>query len=215
MAPIYESELAGLHEPAKSTEKLRAYNDTLANLSRLEQHRLSLPFQLRLPAGAAAAFLGGACLGISYGARTAGLRFRAEHAHKLPTSSTGWYLYHKSKNYHVMLGGVKEGLRMGTKLGFWVGGFFAVEEAIDQVRGGTPDFLSSVVAGLSVAGGFSAWNRFPLLTAARTAKVGLLSGLAFGLAQDALGVVKGQRPFYVDLLFGKRRTITEMLGDGA
>ena len=121
--------------------------------------RLSLPFQYRLPTATAGAFFTGMFLGLTHGSQTAGLRFRAENSHRLPKSSTGWYLYHKSKNYHMMLGGVKEGLKMGTKVGFWVGGFFTVEEAIDRARGGRKDFLSTVVAGLSVAGGFSAWSK--------------------------------------------------------
>ncbi|MCJ1382934.1 hypothetical protein MMC17_006047 [Xylographa soralifera] len=166
--------------------------------------RLSVPFQIRFPATTAMGFFAGSFLGIYHGSQTAGLRFRAENAHRLPTSPTGWYLYHKSKNYHVILGAIKEGLKMGGKVGFWVGGFFAVEEAIDRVRGGRVDFLSTVVAGLSVAGGFSAWHRFPLITAARTAKIGLLSGLAFGLSQDALGLAKGRRPFYVDFILGSQ-----------
>ena len=120
--------------------------------------RLSLPFQVRLPVTIATGSIAGSVLGLSHGSQTSGLRFRAENAHKLPTSSTGWYLYHKSKNYHMMLGGIKEGLKMGSKVGFWVGSFFTIEEAIDQVRGGRADFFSSVVAGLSVAGGFSAWS---------------------------------------------------------
>ncbi|MCJ1376227.1 hypothetical protein MMC20_007468 [Loxospora ochrophaea] len=103
-----------------------------------------------------------------------------------------------------MFGGGREGLKMGAKMGFWAGTFFTVEEAVDLVRGGSQDFLSSVVAGLSVAGGFSAWNRLPLLTAARTAKMGLVSGLAFGLAQDALSVAKGQRLGYFDFILGRR-----------
>ena len=59
----------------------------------------------------------------------------------------------------MMLGGVKEGLKLGSKVAFWAGGFFVVEEAIDRVRGGKRDFVSTVVAGLSVAGGFSAWSK--------------------------------------------------------
>lgn len=62
-----------------------------------------------------------------------------------------------------MFGGVKEGFKMGGKIGFWVGTFFTVEEAIDRVRGGRRDFLSTVVAGLGVAGGFSAWRKFFLM----------------------------------------------------
>lgn len=123
---------------------------------------------------------------------------------------------------------------MGTKVGFWVGTYIAIEEAIDRARGGRADFLSSVIAGMSVAGGFSLWSkcplpgilraeqteltasdRFPLVTAARTAKIGLLSGLAFGLAQDALALAKGQRPFYVDMLFGKEHSQREQPVDRA
>ena len=87
----------------------------------------------------------------------AGMRFRAEHCHNFPTTPAGWYLYHKSKNYHVMLGGIREGVKMGAKIGFWAGAFFVVEEAVDRRRR-TKDFLSTVVAGLAIAGGFSAWS---------------------------------------------------------
>ncbi|MCJ1298252.1 hypothetical protein MMC08_001041 [Hypocenomyce scalaris] len=168
--------------------------------------RLSFPFHFRLPVAATGAFAAGLFLGLSHGAQMAGFRFRAENSHRLPTSPTGWYLYHKSKNYHMALGGIKEGLKMGGKVGLWVGGFFTVEEAVDRFRGGRRDFFSTVIAGLSVAGGFSAWNRFPLITAARTAKVGLISGLAFGLAQDALNLAKGRRLAYVDFVLGRNRS---------
>ena len=123
--------------------------------------RLSVPFQYRLPAATIASFVTGGFLGASYGSQTAGLRFRAENAHRLPDTSTGWYLYHKSKNYHMALGAIKEGLKMGSKVGFWAGSYFALEEALDQAWG-RRDFLSSVVAGLSIAGGFSAWSDTPL-----------------------------------------------------
>lgn len=43
-------------------------------------------------------------------------------------------------------------------------------------------------------------DRFPLITAARTAKVGLYTGLALGLIQDALGLARGRRVGYVDFL---------------
>ena len=125
-------------------------------------NRLSIPFSIRFSAATAAAFLTGAALGISQGGKTAGMRFRAENSHRFPTTSTGWYLYHKSKNYHVMLGGIKEGLKMGSKIGFWAGGFFVIEEAVDRWRG-TKDFLSTVVAGMTIAAGFSAqpWSECP------------------------------------------------------
>lgn len=118
-------------------------------------NRLSVPFFIRSPAATAVAFVTGAALGISHGGTTAGMRFRAENSHRFPTTSTGWYLYHKSKNYHIMLGGIKDGLKMGSKIGFWAGSFFVVEEALDELRG-TKDFLSTVVAGMTIAAAFSA-----------------------------------------------------------
>lgn len=123
----------------------------------LYENRLSIPFLIRLPTTTAAAFITGMALGLSHGTKTAGLRFRAENSHRFPTTSAGWYLYHKTKNYHAMLGGIKEGMKMGFKISFWAGSFFLIEEAVDQLRG-TKDFLSTVVAGLSISGGFSAWS---------------------------------------------------------
>ncbi|KAI9755785.1 MAG: hypothetical protein M4579_004148 [Chaenotheca gracillima] len=164
--------------------------------------RLSLPFSGRVTFCTAISCLAGFGLGASHGSQTAGFRFRAEHAHKLPQSSTGWYLYHKSKNYNMMFGGVKEGLRMGGKVGFFVASFFTIEEAVDRVKG-TRDFVSTVVGGLGVAGGFSLLNRLPLPVAARTARLGLVVGLGYGLLQDALAVARGRNPEYVDFLLGK------------
>ncbi|KAJ9621859.1 hypothetical protein H2203_006739 [Taxawa tesnikishii (nom. ined.)] len=183
--------------------------------------RLSIPYMLRLPTAILFSSFSGFLLGAAHGGSTSALRFRAENAHRLPTSQVGWYLYHKSKNYHVMLGGIKEGLRMGFKVGFWSGSFFAMEEAegeerelgLEKMEGEDEvwvqrDFLSSVVAALGTAGGFSAWNRFPVPTAARTATIALKLGLGFGLAQDALSLMRGRRLGYIEVtrkfIFGKR-----------
>ena len=127
----------------------------------LYENRLSIPFFIRLPTATAGAFITGMALGLSHGSKTAGLRFRAENSHRFPTTSTGWYLYHKSKNYHAMLGGIKEGMKMGLKISFWTGAFFLIEEAVDRLRG-TKDFISTVVAGLSISGGFSAWSTYSI-----------------------------------------------------
>jgi hypothetical protein len=124
--------------------------------------RLSLPTPIRLSLATASAFVLGLGLGMSHGAQTAGLRFRAENAHRLPKTPTGWYLYHKSKNYHIALGGVKEGLKMGVKISAWAAAFFYIEDCLDEVRG-DKDFLNTLVASLSVAGGFSLWSMCFLL----------------------------------------------------
>lgn len=122
------------------------------------QDRLSIPYIGRISAATTGAFLTGMFLGLSHGMQTSALRFRAENSHRFPTTSIGWYLYHKSKNYHVMLGGVKEGFKMGLKVAFWAGGFFVVEEAVDRLRG-RRDFVSTLVAGLGIAGGFCTWSK--------------------------------------------------------
>lgn len=123
-----------------------------------EQSRLSIPPVPRIAYTSLGAVIIGAGLGISYGASSAGMRYRAENAHRLPTSQTGWYLYHKSKNYTMMLGGIKEGAKMGLKIGGWVTSFFLIEEGWDQARG-EKDFVNTVLASASVAGGFSLWSR--------------------------------------------------------
>lgn len=122
-----------------------------------ENSRFSLPWGKRLPVVASLSFVAGMALGLSHGSQTTGLRFRAENAHRLPTTPTGWYLYHKSKNYNMALGGVKEGFKMGAKVSFWTAAFFSVEEIFDRYRG-TKDFVNTVIASLSVAGGFSLWS---------------------------------------------------------
>ena len=123
------------------------------------EHRLSLPFPFRVLLGGSAGLVTGFCMGASRGGNMAGLRFRAEHAHILPTNKQGWYFYHKSKNYHVMLHAIKQGFRMGSRLCFWGTTFLVVEEGTDHLRG-TADFMSTGWAGLTIAGAFSALSRY-------------------------------------------------------
>ena len=72
---------------------------------------------------------------------------------------------------------IREGFRMMFRVVPWGVGFFVLEEAVDQVRApvwvddggggegwvreveGRQDFLSTVVAGVGTAGGFSLWSR--------------------------------------------------------
>ncbi|KAJ0167302.1 hypothetical protein CTA2_3320 [Colletotrichum tanaceti] len=166
------------------------------------ESRLSIPTPARIPLAGMLGFGIGATLGLAHGGRTAQLRFRAEHAHKMPTTTTGWYLYHKSKNYHAMQGGLREGIRMGSRLSFWTLLAFSLETTVDRYRGKT-DLLSTILASLTVAGSFSLWNRFSLPTAARTARYGLLFGLVYGGMQDIVGFARGRPIGYVD--FVRRR----------
>lgn len=120
--------------------------------------RLSLPTPQRLLLGTSTAFLVGLTLGGTHGFGTAGLRFRAENAHRLPKDPTGWYFYHKSKNYRMMLDGVREGVRMGGRVAVWTLVFLGTEEVWDNVRG-RRDVGNTVIASATVAGGFSLWSK--------------------------------------------------------
>ena len=92
-------------------------------------------------------FVAGGFLGLTHGGLMARLRFRAENAHRLPTTTRGWYFYHKTKNYHVLLAGIKAGFRTGGRVGFWTGSFGALVSAVERLRGGNADFVSPTVAG--------------------------------------------------------------------
>lgn len=122
--------------------------------TQLLDNRLSATFEARCVVGSAAASLGGLGLGVAHGSKTAALRFRAENSHRFPTTSTGWYQYHKSKNYVCMLEGVKAGFKLGARLSVWAACFFYVEEVVDDARN-RRDFFSTVVASLTVSGVFS------------------------------------------------------------
>lgn len=128
---------------------------------------------------------------------------------------------------------------MGLYIGFWTALFFAMEEAVDTLRGdvidgvrgrgrwvdvgprslleedemerrgnGQADAGSTVLAALGTTGLFSLWSRLPLPTAARTAKTAFKFGLGYGLAQDALSILRGRRVDYAEwirgLLLGER-----------
>lgn len=166
--------------------------------------RLSMQPATRINVGFTSAAIVGGLLGFTEGSKRASLVFRAENAHRLPTSQKGWYFYHKSKNYNGMLGGAKEGAKMAFKTSIWVAGFITMEDAVYQWRGagGQRDCFSSLTAGLTTAGLFSLWNQFPVPTAARTARLGLKIGLGYGLVQDLFSVLQGRKVGYVE--FGKR-----------
>ncbi|GAO13642.1 hypothetical protein UVI_02017490 [Ustilaginoidea virens] len=154
--------------------------------------RLSIPTPARILLGSASSGVIGFTLGAMQGGQTAQLRFRAEHAHKMPDTTTGWYLYHKSKNYHAMQGGIREGFRMGAKTSFWSFVALGLESTVDRYRGSS-DMFSTTMATLTVAGAFSLWP-------GRTAKLGLLFGLAYGGVQDLVGLARGRPIGYVEAL---------------
>ena len=117
--------------------------------------RLGIDVEKRIPYATMCAFFPGLALGYVHGSKKAGLLFRAENAHRFPTTSTGWFQYHKTKNYISIVGGVKDGLKMGAKLGVGALAFSLFEETVDYARHEERDFLSTVTAGLSFSGIYS------------------------------------------------------------
>ncbi|KAF3399693.1 hypothetical protein DPV78_006589 [Talaromyces pinophilus] len=164
--------------------------------------RLGMNIEKRLPLTALTAFSVGLGVGANHGARKAAYQFRAENAHRFPTTSTGWFQYHKTKNYKAIVGGVSDGFRLGTRLGVGAMAFVLFEETVDCARHDRRDFLSTVIAGLSFSGMYSLLARHDIYTAARTTKLGLKLSLVYGLTQDALATMKGNRPPYIQYLFG-------------
>lgn len=144
----------------KQTAEERAKNqpaiDAFHQLAR-ENERLSVPPAMRIPVAGISSFVVGMTLGMAHGSKTAALRFRAEHSHKLPTTTTGWWMYHKSKNYVMGAGGVKEGIKMGFRVSIWTTSMLAVEHMYDQRRH-SKDCINTVMASLTVAGAFSLWS---------------------------------------------------------
>ncbi|KAL2840461.1 hypothetical protein BJX68DRAFT_186321 [Aspergillus pseudodeflectus] len=171
--------------------------------------RLGMEVGQRLPLTALSAFSAGMAIGSYYGSKTASYRFRAENAHRFPTTSTGWFQYHKTKNYVAIVGGVKNGMKLGFKLGAGALAFCLFEETVDYARHDKRDFLSTVTAGLSFSGIYSLLARHDVYTAARTTKLGLKLSLAYGLMQDALESLKGNRPAFVDFIMSQGRTRAE------
>lgn len=82
------------------------------------------------------------------------MRFLAENAHRPPKTLEEWYFYHKTKNYRVVLGGLKQSGRDGVKFAgagvTWIG----FEEAAKRVGMGE---MKEVVAGVGLAGLVSAF----------------------------------------------------------
>jgi hypothetical protein len=176
-----------------------------------------MTFDTRMLLALSSSFLCGFTLGASHSGHLAAMRFRAENAHRLPISQPGWYLYHKSKNYYKAREGIVVGVRRGIHLAAWTSIFFIVEESMDVFRGTwragrtlaemegvdeldmrdmhksvelQRDFWSSAGAGMVTGGLWSAWNGFNMVTAAKTIRLGLVVGAAYGLGQEGITWVK-------------------------
>lgn len=209
-------ELPPKKEEAQSLSDL--INQGGFHLSGYPNERLGMPLAIRAPFLTSVSFITGFGLGATTGGRRRADRFRAENSHRFPTTQAGWYLYHRSKSYNTTVGAVTEGVKFGGQLAIFAGAFMAVEEIMDRSRGrlfaqvdeeyakGQRDAANTVVAGMSTVGLYIAWKRMDVFAAGKMARMALKYSLAYGLAQDALGCLKGEQPGYVRWVFGKARS---------
>lgn len=123
-----------------------------SNTPRKPAIRLTIPPRYYLLPGAA--ILIGTTIGLRRGARTASLQFLAENAHRPPTTVQGWYFYNKTKNYRILMSGLKEAgkdaIKLGATAAIWVG----IEQGCGQLGPPWTD-VSEVVAGAGTAGVFA------------------------------------------------------------
>lgn len=198
--------------PEPDTNLAEDIDATLQAVTRQPQ-RLGLHPVIRITLIGAISFFAGFGLGSAHGATTAALRYRAENAHRTPTSRTGWYLYGKSRNYHAIIGGVTEGGKNGARFAAWTTLFLAIEEGLDRARGkvfasrqdreegrlarGQRDFLNTVSAAVAFSGLYGWTHGFDRWSAQRLTRSAVRFAVPFGLAQDALASLRGERPWYV------------------
>ena len=132
----------------------------------------------------------GVTIGLFRGTRRASLQFLAENAHRAPTTLQGWYFYNKTKNYRMILGGLRQGGVDGIRMGLTGLGWVAFEQGMR--RGGLDD-VREIGAAIGTAATFSAlcesWQlaiyawlkclttaRLPWIAARRAMLLGLLAG---------------------------------------
>ncbi|KAG1350344.1 hypothetical protein G6F62_003302 [Rhizopus arrhizus] len=120
-------------------------------------------------------------IGAFLGGRQSGLQYLAENAHKLPTTVQGWYFYHKTKNYKMMLGGMKKGMRYAGKTGGLCLLYGSLEAALDGARQ-EPDVLNSVAAGVMTGTIFSTLTKL----SRGSFKYSIMFGATFGLVAGGL-----------------------------
>ncbi|KAF8592618.1 hypothetical protein K439DRAFT_1504260 [Ramaria rubella] len=161
-----------------------------------EAIRLTIPREYYLLPGFMATT--GATIGLFRGTRKASLRFLAENAHRAPQTMAGWYFYNKTKNYRMILGGLRQcgvdGLRLGlTGLG-WVG-------AEEGMRRGGLDDVREIGAGIGTAGVFAAIYGLPWTGTRRALVLGALTGTTMRvlrLARDRLEAEAVRRGGWAD-----------------
>ncbi|KAI8987518.1 hypothetical protein BDF20DRAFT_850689 [Mycotypha africana] len=158
--------------------------------------RAGLPTKTRLSLITSVGAFWGFGIGCFLGAKQTGLQYLAENAHRLPTTVEGWYFYHKTKNYKMMLGGVKRGSKFALKTGGLCLMYGSIEAALDYARGGEADMVNSVVAGVTTGTVFSALTKLTRASTKYSIMFGAVVGLVTGGLSDLYRFASGDAPAY-------------------
>ncbi|PSR74984.1 hypothetical protein PHLCEN_2v9398 [Hermanssonia centrifuga] len=151
------------------------YERTDDDAPKPRQIRINVPDRYYLLPGTAVVL--GITIGLFRGSRAASLRFLAENVHRPPTTVQGWYFYNKTKNYRLIMGGLKEAGWDALKLGTAAAGWVCIEEGSRRL-GEPVAGVGEILAGVGTAGVFSAVYRLPRRAAGRTMMLGLMIGSA-------------------------------------
>ncbi|KAI9311538.1 hypothetical protein BX666DRAFT_938931 [Dichotomocladium elegans] len=138
----------------------------------------------------------GFSIGSFLGGRQAGLQYLAENAHRLPTTVQGWYFYHKTKNYRMMLGGIKRGMVYAGRTGGLCLMYGTAEALLDKVRG-EEDVANSIAAGILSGALFSTITKLTRGSARYAVMFGAAFGLAAGGLSDLHRSIAGNPPTYL------------------
>lgn len=87
---------------------------------------------------------------------------------------------------------------MGGRIAFWTAGLLAIEDMCDRWRG-KKDVVNTVVASLSVAGGFSLWSEFYFYFILSIFVSGICSGFGFWSCACDSDCVRGSCDFDMNL----------------
>ncbi|RUP44766.1 hypothetical protein BC936DRAFT_149032 [Jimgerdemannia flammicorona] len=158
--------------------------------------RAGLPPASRILTMTTVGSLWGFVIGSYIGGRQSGVQYLAENAHKLPRTVQGWYFYHKTKNYKVMMGGIRKGFRFAGKTGGLCLAYGLIEAAIDRARE-EADVINSAVAGVTTGAMFAAMTKLSRQSVRYSLAFGATCGLVTGGLNDLQNYINGQPPSYV------------------
>lgn len=160
--------------------------------------RLGMPPVPRIALTVLAGGTYGAMSGFYGGFKRGSLEFLALNAHRLPRTKGGWYFYHKRKNYVMLKSGLASGIKGALKYGGVTGTYFAVEAAVDWLRGdGGMDFGSTTLAATTVGTLYALWNRLSRVQTRTAMKNAFVFGLVMGVVQDGLRYARGNDIWYL------------------